>query len=324
MPSTTVGSPSLAVRESDRTDSDSGYDEQKGGYLTRRAVLCRRQERGDSTDNAIPVASTEWRSMSDSADPMPTAEDATRRRRLCLHYWECRSTDNKGVYYPQLVGIMGFVGMWEEGRGGMKGQRTLVVSHVPARRVSKHASASSTNDGYSIVPPATDGLPARKPMMGKMTSGEWMTVDDRVETERSTVLCDERFNSDLLHHQPHPCPVLCYCRCAVYLPITKSLGPRPITQHHTIPYALTLRQPVRQQAVSGWVAVPERRDGGTGHVLRHDQRPDQTFLHLGRSMQRSGGYGGETIFGDYLGARDKYECATANVGAPFVSCSAGV
>lgn len=149
--------------------------------------------------------------MSDSADPMPTTEDATRRRRLCLHYWEVDSAHCKqrvairarafsygvrgeGVYRTknkdsaEVQTTRAFIipswweswDSWECGRrdeGGMKGQRTLVVSHVPARRVSKHASARSTNDGYSIVPSATDGVPARKPMMGTMTSGEWMTVD---------------------------------------------------------------------------------------------------------------------------------------------------
>jgi hypothetical protein len=70
---------------------------------------------------------------------------------------------------------MGFVGMCgrrKEGRGGMKGERMVFLVFRPAA-FRNMPSATSTNDGYSIVPPATDGVPARKPMMGGMrvTSG---------------------------------------------------------------------------------------------------------------------------------------------------------
>ncbi|OBT50237.1 hypothetical protein VE04_09869, partial [Pseudogymnoascus sp. 24MN13] len=76
---------------------------------------------------------------------------------------------------------------------------------------------------------------ARKPMMGRMTSGERMTVDDRVETERSTVLCDEIFNNDLFIN------CICVLSCATVDAPCISLSPNPldhapshsITQSHT-------------------------------------------------------------------------------------------
>lgn len=131
---------------------------------------------------------------------------------------------------------MGFVGMWEEGRGGMKGQRTLVVSHVPARRVSKHASARSTNDGYSIVPPATDGLPAYKPMMGRMTSGEWMTVDVTESRLNDRLCCATRYSTTTSFINR-----ICVLSCATVDAPCISLSPNPldhapshsITQSHT-------------------------------------------------------------------------------------------
>lgn len=151
-----------------------------------------------------------------------------------------------------------------------------------------------------------------------------MPMDDRVETERSTVLCDEIFNNDFLINRIRvlSCPVL--------------LSMRRASPYHQIPWTTphntASHNPIRAHSTSACPSASGKRVGsGPGTTRRWDGPRPQTWPETGPDISplravdaRLRRRWGRDNFRRLFRRRDRYECATANVGALFVCCSAGV